>query len=251
MKRILITGASSGIGEATAFKAARDGWQVIACGRNQAKLEEMRFKHPSIIPLAFDITDIEQCRQALKGISADVVLLNAGSCEYVDADDWDSALFERVFRTNVFGVANCLEALLPTMQAGSKLVFVDSLARLLPFTKSQAYGASKAALFYMAKSLDVDLRDRGVHVQTISPGFVKTPLTDRNDFAMPMRISTDEAAGSIMRHIDRGTRTGYFPTAFAAILRVLSMLPMVLQIQICQRLKATSSSTDVTQAQDA
>jgi NAD(P)-dependent dehydrogenase (short-subunit alcohol dehydrogenase family) len=251
MKRILITGASSGIGEATAFKAARDGWQVIACGRNQAKLEEMRFKHPSIIPLAFDITDLEQCKQALKGVTADVVLLNAGSCEYVDADDWDSTLFERVFQTNVFGVANCLEALLPTMQAGSKLVFVDSLARLLPFTRSQAYGASKAALFYMAKSLDVDLAERGVRVQTISPGFVKTPLTDRNDFAMPMRISADEAAVSIMRHIDRGTRTGYFPTVFATILRALSMLPMALQIQICRRLRTTSSGADMTQAQDA
>ncbi|MEM8948373.1 MAG: SDR family NAD(P)-dependent oxidoreductase [Pseudomonadota bacterium] len=251
MKRILITGASSGIGEATAFKAARDGWQVIACGRNLAKLEEMRFKHPNIIPLAFDITDPEQCRKALSGVTADVVLLNAGSCEYVDADDWDSALFERVFQTNIFGVVNCLEALLPTMQSGSKLVFVDSLARLLPFTRSQAYGASKAALFYLAKSLDVDLRDRGVRVQTVSPGFVKTPLTDRNDFAMPMRISADEAAASIMRHIDRGTRTGYFPTVFAAILRVLSMLPIAWQIQICRRLRTPSSDAVMTQAQDA
>ena len=251
MKRILITGASSGIGEATAFKAARDGWQVIACGRNQAKLEDMQIKHPNIIPLAFDIADLEQCRQALKDITVDVVLLNAGSCEYVDADDWDSALFERVFQTNIFGVANCLEALLPTMQAGSKLVFVDSLARLLPFTKSQAYGASKAALFYMAKCLDVDLRDRGVRVQTISPGFVKTPLTDRNDFAMPMRITAEEAAASVMHHIDRGTRTGYFPTVFAGILRALSMLPMAWQILICRRLRATSSGTEMAQAQDA
>jgi len=251
MKRILITGASSGIGEATVFKAARDGWQVIACGRNQAKLEDMRFKHPGIIPLAFDVTDVEQCRKALKGVSADVVLLNAGACEYVDADAWDSAMIERVFRTNVFGVANCLDALLPTMQAGSKLVFIDSLARLLPFTRSQAYGASKAALFYMAKSLDVDLKDRGIRVQTISPGFVKTPLTDRNDFAMPMRISAEEAARSIMWHIERGTQTGYFPTVFATVLRALSMLPMSLQIRLCRRLRTEPSSTDMAQAQDA
>ncbi|MEM7043421.1 MAG: SDR family NAD(P)-dependent oxidoreductase [Pseudomonadota bacterium] len=250
MKRILITGASSGIGEATAFKAARDGWQVIACGRNQAKLEDMRFKHPSIIPLAFDITDLDECHKALGRVSADVVLLNAGSCEYVDVDDWESALFERVFQTNFFGVVHCLEALLPNLKEGSQLVFVDSLARLLPFTRSQAYGASKAALFYLAKTLDVDLKDRGLRVQTISPGFVKTPLTDRNDFDMPMRISPEEAAISIMRHIDRGTRTGYFPTVFAAILRTLSALPTALQIQICRRMRAGSAPA-ATQAQDA
>jgi NAD(P)-dependent dehydrogenase (short-subunit alcohol dehydrogenase family) len=122
---------------------------------------------------------------------------------------------------------------------------------MLPFTRSQAYGASKAALFYMAKCLDVDLRDRGVRVQTISPGFVKTPLTDRNDFAMPMRISAEEAATSVMQHIDRGTRTGYFPTVFAGILRVLSMLPIAWQIQICRRLRTTSSGTEITQVQDA
>lgn len=250
MKRILITGASSGIGEATAFKAARDGWQVIACGRNQAKLDEMRFKHPSIIPLVFDVTDLEQCRKALRGVEADVVLLNAGSCEYVDADAWESAMFERVFQTNFFGVVNCLDALLPNLKSGNQLVFVDSLARLLPFTRSQAYGASKAALFYLAKTMDVDLKDRGIRVQTISPGFVKTPLTDLNDFAMPMRIGAGEAATAIMRHIERGTQTGYFPTVFAMILRVLSMLPMALQIWICRRLKVSSANATA-QAQDA
>jgi len=249
MKRILITGASSGIGEATAFKAARDGWQVIACGRNQAKLEEMQFKHPAITPLVFDVTDREQCRQALEGLEVDVVLLNAGNCEYVDAHAWDSALFERVFQANFFGVVHCLEALLPSLRKGSKLVFVDSLARLLPFTRSQAYGASKAALFYLAKTLDVDLKDRGVIVQTISPGFVKTPLTARNDFAMPMQISADEAAVSIMRLIERGKRTGYFPTLFALILRTLSMLPMGWQVWLCRKMRADAAST-ADQAQD-
>ncbi|MEM9442914.1 MAG: SDR family NAD(P)-dependent oxidoreductase [Pseudomonadota bacterium] len=242
MKRMLITGASSGIGEATAFRAAHDGWQVIACGRNKAKLTEMRFKHPNITPLVFDVTDLEQCQKALRGVEADVVLLNAGNCEYVDADAWDSAMFERVFQTNFFGVVHCLDALLPSLKSGTQLVFVDSLARLLPFTRSQAYGASKAALFYLAKTLDVDLTDRGIRVQTISPGFVKTPLTDRNDFAMPMRIGASEAAIAIMRHIERGTQTGYFPTIFAMILRALSMLPMALQIPICRRLKVKSAS---------
>ena len=202
----------------------------------------MRFKHPNIMPLVFDVTDLGQCRGALQGIEADVVLLNAGNCEYVDADSWDSAMFERVFQTNFFGVVHCLDALLPNLKSGTQLVFVDSLARLLPFTRSQAYGASKAALYYLAKTMDVDLVDRGIRVQTISPGFVKTPLTDRNTFAMPMRIGASEAATAIMRHIEKGTQTGYFPTVFALILRVMSMLPIALQIPICRRLRMNSAS---------
>ena len=176
-------------------------------------------------------------------ISPDVVLLNAGTCEYVDIDHWDSALFRRVFDANVFGVVNCLEALLPQMQRGSQLVFVDSLARLLPFTRSQAYGSSKAALFYLAKTLEVDLKDRGIFVQTISPGFVKTPLTDKNEFAMPMQISADEAANSVMQCIARRTRTGYFPTVFATIIRALSSLPMSLQTALCGWLRTQAATT--------
>lgn len=238
MKTILITGATSGIGEATAMLAARSGYEVIACGRNRDKLEAICQEQPSIKPLVFDVTDLEQCKTALSGVSVDVVLLNAGVCEYVDVDDWESAMFERVFQANFFGVVHCVEALLPSLKEGSQLVFVDSLARMLPFTRSQAYGSSKAALFYMAKCLDVDLAERGVRVQTISPGFVKTPLTDRNEFDMPMRIGVGEAAASVMRFVTKGTRTGYFPTVFALILRTLALLPMALQIRLCRRMRA-------------
>lgn len=250
MKRILITGASSGIGEATAFAAAEAGFEVIACGRNRDKLDAMREKHSSITPLVFDVTDLAECKEALSDLSVDVVLLNAGVCEYVDVDDWESAMFERVFQANFFGVVHCVEALLPNLKDGSQLVFVDSLARMLPFTRSQAYGSSKAALFYLAKSLDVDLTGRGVRVQTISPGFVKTPLTERNDFDMPMQIDVDEAAASVMRCINKRTRTGYFPTVFALILRALATLPMALQIKLCRRLKAAPAD-DKTESQGA
>ena len=221
MKDILITGASSGIGRATALAAAKAGWRVIACGRNQERLDALSSEHAEIKTLAFDVADIEDCRRALGAVSPDVVLLNAGTCEYVDIDRWDIGLFRRVFEANFFGVVNCLDPLLPNLKRGSQLVFVDSMARLLPFTRSQAYGSSKAAVFYLAKTLEVDLKDRGIRVQTISPGFVDTPLTERNDFAMPMQVSAEEAATSIMQCIARKTRNGYFPIVFAAIIRSL------------------------------
>ncbi|MDH3661307.1 MAG: SDR family NAD(P)-dependent oxidoreductase [Alphaproteobacteria bacterium] len=242
MKEILITGASSGIGRATSLAAAEAGWRVIACGRDQARLDALASEHAEIRTLAFDVANIEECRAALNAVSPDVVLLNAGTCEYVDIDRWDIELFRRVFNANFFGVVNCLDPLLPNLRRGSQLAFVDSLARLLPFTRSEAYGSSKAAVFYLAKTLEVDLKDRGVRVQTISPGFVETPLTESNDFAMPMQISAEEAATSIMQCITRKTRDGYFPTMFATIIRSLSLMPMRLQTALCGRLRSQATA---------
>ena len=133
-------------------------------------------------------------------------------------------------------------ALLPALKSGDRLVFVDSLARLLPFTRSQAYGASKAALHYFAKSLDTDLHGRGIAVQTVSPGFVKTPLTDRNDFAMPMRISAEAAAEEILSAISSGARSTRFPRLFAAILSALAALPEPLKMKVCRSLKQDGAS---------
>ncbi|RMB07943.1 SDR family NAD(P)-dependent oxidoreductase [Eilatimonas milleporae] len=245
MKRMLITGASSGIGRATALAAAYRGWHVTACGRNEERLRALAEQHAgalaTIEPLAFDVTDADACGFALADRRFDAVLLNAGTCEYVDVDSWDADMFRRVFDTNFFGAVNCLQILLPNLRRGDQLVFVDSLARLLPFTRSQAYGASKAALFYLAKTMDVDLKARGIRVQTVSPGFVKTPLTDKNDFDMPMRISAEQAADAILNAVKRGTATGYFPTLFAAIIRTLSSLPVSWQVALCRRMKTQSA----------
>lgn len=242
MKKLLITGASSGIGRAVALAAAECGYAVTACGRNQARLAELTRDNQDIQTLVFDISDQADCRRALAGKQFDVVILNAGTCEYVDIDTFEPDMFRRVFDANFFGAVNCLDPLLPDLAKGSQLVFVDSLARLLPFTRSQAYGASKAALFYLAKTMQVDLTSRGVSVQSISPGFVRTPLTDKNDFDMPLRVEVEDAANSILRLIEQRKATGYFPTLFAGIIRFLSSLPVSWQIALCRRMKSKQSA---------
>lgn len=242
MKKVLITGASSGIGHALAVRMADAGAQVIACGRSADRLRNAFAGTDRVSPLAFDVADRAACRTALQDVRPDIAVLNAGVCEYVDVDGFDAAVFERVFAANLLGPVYCVEALLPGLKPGDQLVFVDSLARLLPFTRSQAYGASKAALHYLAKSLDTDLRDRGIVVQTVSPGFVKTPLTDRNDFAMPMRIPAAEAASEILAAIETGSRSRRFPRLFAAILAVLSALPEPLKMKVCRSLKRDGAS---------
>ena len=236
MKTMLITGATSGIGESLARYSAQSGYRVIACGRNQEKLSQLT-QSPNVEACRFDASVLDECSSALESVTTDIVVLNAGVCEYVDVNDFDPEMFRRVFDANVMGVVNVVSVLLPKLTSGAQIVMVDSLARLLPFTKSEAYGASKAALYYLAKSLSVDLLERDILVQTVSPGFVKTPLTDKNDFSMPMRISSEKAAQIMLKGIERRKQTIHFPWLFSFFLHMLSALPSRVQISLCHKMK--------------
>ena len=175
------------------------------------------------------MSDLEDTKRALANVKFDIAVLNAGTCEYVDLEDFEPDMFRRVFEPNFFGVVHCVNALLPRLKDGDKLVIVDSMARLLPFTRTQAYGSSKAALHYFTKSLEVDLHHKGVKVQAVSPGFVETPLTDKNDFEMPMKISAEEAAEAMLKGIESNKQTVFFPRFFGFILRFMHILPTPLQ----------------------
>lgn len=243
MKQILVTGATSGIGEGLVKLAADRHYKVIACGRNGEKLTELESSHP-LSTLNFDVTDPQQTFDALSNVQADIYVLNAGVCEYVDIDSFDPDMFKRVFEANFFGVINCINALLPNLMAGNQLVIVDSMARLLPFTQSQAYGASKAALHYLTKTMEVDLAAKGVIVQSVSPGFVETPLTNKNDFDMPMRISVDEAVASLLNGIEKRSKNIYFPMMFGVVLRLLSRLPSSIKVALSKKMKNNKQEAD-------
>lgn len=235
---ILITGATSGIGKQVAMDYANDGHTVIACGRNTDVLAELEQRFPAkIAAQRLDVSDADQTQQALATYTdVDIVILSAGVCEYVDIDHFEAAMFERVFEVNVFGMMRCVEALLPNMKAGSKLVLVGSTARLLPFTRAEAYGGSKAAIQYIARSLQVDLERKGIQVLTVSPGFVETPMTDANDFEMPMRVSVEFASNRIREGIRKGKTDITFPTLFGIFLKLMSRLPQSWQVALSKRM---------------
>lgn len=235
---IVITGATSGIGKQLALDYAAAGHHVVACGRNQEALQQLqqRFEQ-QIASLCFDVTDKAQTIQQLATLTdVDCVILCAGVCEYLDVERFDSDMFERVYRVNVFGMMHCVEAILPNLKAGSRLVLVGSSARLVPFTRAQVYGSSKAAIDYISRSLEVDLKARGVRVQSVSPGFVETPMTDANDFEMPMRVSVDKASKAIRRGIEKNKTDIAFPTFFALFLKFIARLPASWQVAISKRL---------------
>ncbi|MBU9811522.1 SDR family NAD(P)-dependent oxidoreductase [Rahnella sp. C60] len=236
MRRVLITGASSGIGKQLAQDYAAGGWEVIACGRDEEKLMAVAAASPLIIPLRFDITDLHATREALQGRQVDLAILCAGTCEYLDNGVVDAEKVMRVMNTNFTGPVNCLDALLPGLAPGSRVALVGSVAWLLPFARSEAYGASKAALAFFARSLAVDLAKRQIHISLIQPGFVETPLTSRNDFPMPMMVSVTQASKHIRKKLARGDNEIAFPPLFVRLLKVASLLPVSLQQRLCRKM---------------
>lgn len=240
MKKVLITGASSGIGRQLARDYANLGNQVWVSARSESALQEVKKEFPSQIHLLpLDVTsktDVEKSFEVLQKM--DLVILNAGSCEYVDVESFDAQIFERVFNVNLMGVVNCTEVLLPRIKKGGQLAIVGSLARLLPFTRAQAYGGSKAAIHYYTKSLAVDVEeDYGITVHSVSPGFVKTPLTDKNDFQMPFLLEVEDASKRIISGLASKKADVSFPKRLAWTLKFCSLLPETLQHKIALKMK--------------
>lgn len=240
MKTVLITGATSGIGQQLARDYLKDGWQVIACGRNADKLAALQAQNPAHCQtLSFDITEREAVLAAGQSLtqSLDLVILNAGTSIYIDdAKHFDSERFSRLMQTNLLGVGYCLEAFTRHIPAGGQLALVGSSAYLFPFTRAEAYGASKAAIAYLAQSLSLDLKAHQIDVSLITPGFVKTPLTDQNDFPMPMRIPVDQAVTDIRQGLAKRKKLISTPASFVFFLRLLNRLPYSLQLWLGQRM---------------
>jgi NAD(P)-dependent dehydrogenase (short-subunit alcohol dehydrogenase family) len=118
MMTVLITGASSGIGAGLARSFAADGHRVIACGRDPSRLSALQQHSPHISVRSFDMTDRDACRQTLADCRADLIILCAGTCEYLDHGTVDAGLVERVITTNFLGPVNCLAALQSQLSAG-------------------------------------------------------------------------------------------------------------------------------------
>lgn len=241
--RVWIVGASYGIGAALAERLAEDGREVWASARSADKLEALAAKHPGRIhPLPLDVTDKPALAAALAAIEAaggppDTVVLNAGTHQPVAAKDFKAADLRKLLELNVMGVANGIEVVLPGMLArnAGRLAVVASVAGYAGLPTSAYYGCSKGGLINMIESLAFDLRRTGVKLQLINPGFVKTPLTDKNEFAMPFLVSAEEAARVIARGLGSDRFEIAFPTAFVLILKMLRLLPYRLYFPLVGR----------------
>lgn len=240
-----ITGGGSGIGRALALQLAQRGWRVWISGRRAAVLEETAAEADSrhVFALPLDVTRPEQVRRGVakivaEGMPLELAVLNAGDYRPMGLSDFDLDLFCRLNAVNYLGVVNCLAALLPPLrQQGHGQVLINaSLAGYRGLPNAAPYGATKAALINLAESLRNEMLDEGIRLRIVNPGFVRSSLTDRNDFQMPFLIEPDEAAQAIVRRLDE---TGFeisFPRAFALQMKLLRLLPYRLYFWLIRRL---------------
>ena len=245
MTKIFITGASSGIGESMARFYARQGAQLGLVARRADFLERLANElDPRPAIYALDVRDALALKQAAQDFIArfgvpDIVIANAGVSRGTLTEIADDLkVFQEVFDINVMGMVNTFHAFLEPMkqQKQGTLVGIASVAGFRGIPGGGAYSASKAAAIKYCESLRVELRDEGVSVVTICPGYIKTPMTAVNKFKMPFLIDVDEAVVRFARAIDAKTSFTVIPWSMGIAARVLRVVPNWLYDRIFSRM---------------
>lgn len=243
-----ITGASSGIGEEVARRLVRRGETVVASARSEDKLtamaESLGEERGRLVPIPLDVTDPAAVRACADRIAAEIgpidrVILNAGTYKADNGRDFALDNFKLHYDLNVFGIAHGVDAVLPAMRERRKghIVVVASVAGYRGLPQSISYSSSKAAAIAMAESLKIELEPFNIKVQVVNPGFVKTPLTDKNDFAMPMLMEVDDAARAFIRGMDEDRFEITFPKPFTFMMNRLRGLPDCVYFAMMRRVR--------------
>jgi short-subunit dehydrogenase len=244
---VWITGAGKGIGRALALKYAGAGRSVAASARTMADLtrleEDAKPLSGSVHGFSLDTTNQEQVLAVLEEIERVLgpvgqAILNAGTHIPTPIDTFSPDLVRSLFDVNVMGTVHCLSAFLKRREErhGCRVAVVASLAGYRGLPIASAYGATKAALINMCEGLRPELEPFGITLQLVNPGFVQTPLTDKNDFPMPFLISSEKAADCIYAGLESNRFQISFPFRFALIMKILRVLPDALYFRITQRM---------------
>ncbi|KGN31344.1 short-chain dehydrogenase [Knoellia sinensis KCTC 19936] len=240
-QRIWIVGASSGIGAELAHELVRRGARVAISARRREELEAVagsgRSDAASIAaaPIAVvpvDVTDRASVDGAAAAVRAELggldgVIHSAAYWKQFDATTWDRDDFARHIEVNLLGLNNVLGAVVPEFarSGAGHVVGIASVAGYRGLAGSEAYGATKAAQLNLLEAMRASLSRSGVRVTTVSPGFVRTPMTDTNRFTMPFLIDADEAARSIADGMESGDDDISFPLPMAVAMRVARLVP--------------------------
>jgi short-subunit dehydrogenase len=232
----LITGASSGIGASLARRLAADGVELVLCARRQAELDRVaasiRDAGGRAHVRAVDVSDTNEIVRVVRAVDAelgglDLVVANAGIGGMVPLErlSWES--IEPMVRVNFDAAVATLTAVLPLMleRRRGHVVGVSSIAGYAALPRSSMYCATKAGLAMFLEALRLDLIGTGVNATVINPGFVRTPMTDLNEFPMPFMVEVDDAADLIVRRLAKAPAIIDFPVPLVAAMRLLRILP--------------------------
>ena len=235
-KVALITGASSGIGWELAKELARAGVAVGLMARRRELLDtlasEIRAVGGTVAIAVADVADREATVAALRGLEeqlgpCDLLIANAGVGAPTHVDPINVSDIEKMFQVNVMGVLYSIEAVLPGMLArkAGHLVAISSMAAYKGLPGECGYSSSKAAVNNLMEGFRIRLLPMGVHVTTVCPGFITTPMTARNKFKMPFLLSAPESAQRIVRAL-RGRPAVYnFPWRMSMLMGLVQWLP--------------------------
>jgi len=228
-KRYWIVGASAGLGRAVAIEISKTGAHVILSARDEPALHDLAALLPgtsTVLPM--DVSDAESVAAAATQVDVpDGLIYLAGVYWPMPASEFDGNKAASMIDINLTGAARVLGHILPQMieRNSGHIVFTGSLSGFRGLPRASGYGASKAGMMSMAETLYADLRSTGIDIQLVNPGFVKSRLTDKNDFAMPMIMEPEDAARIFVDHMQGDDFARNFPRSFAALFRLSQFLP--------------------------
>jgi len=233
-KAVLLTGASSGIGYSLAHHLAKEGCKLALIARRQNLLTKLseEIKGDDLITFRCDVGKREQVNEIFGKVrdhfgKIDIVILNAGVSGRVGLKSYNGNKAKEIFNTNTLSIVYAIEQLLPDFmeRKDGMIVGISSLADVRGFPKSGFYNASKAAATILLESLRIELKPFNVKVITIKPGFVRTPMTDKNEFHMPFMIDVDNASKIILTGIKNEKRVIEFPLPAVLATKLIKILP--------------------------
>jgi len=241
-KKIWITGASSGIGKALAEKFASEGWKVAVSARRKEILDEMA-KRENIFSYPLDVTNQNQIKDVFSKIindfgKLDLCVFSSGTYDPKLEQEINIKQNQFVMETNFFGVLYCIKSVekyFKDKKAGH-ISIVSSIAAYRGLPNSSGYGPSKAALTNLTESLYFDFKKHNVRISLVSPGFIKTPLTDKNEFRMPFIKSPEFAAEKMFNGLTKTKSFEiHFPKALTIILKLLRILPYKIYLYLIDK----------------
>jgi short-subunit dehydrogenase len=235
-KRYWLVGASDGLGAALAKQLSRAGAEVILSARSEGKLEDVVNNLPGKAQFVkLDVADADSVAQAAEQIGqVDGVIYLAGVYWPFSAKHWNAEQGNAMADINFTGLMRVMGQVVPQMVKRDEghIVITSSIAAYRGLPKSIGYSASKAATLSLAESMYADLRKTGVKVQVVNPGFIKTQLTDKNNFEMPFLMEADDAAREVFEHMNTDKFKKSFPFMFSMLFRAAQFLPDALYYRL-------------------
>ncbi len=242
-KVIWITGGSSGIGKALAYKFADEGWQVALSARREELLNEISKSNNNIHSFPLDVLDVEKCKEVFNKIvskfeNIDIVVFSTGIHDPNSEKKLNLDSIRKIMETNFFGTINSINSVYNYFKEkkSGHISIVSSVAGYRGLPIAGAYCASKSALISYAESLYFDMKRFNVRVSVVNPGFIKTPMTDQNPFPMPMIVSAKFAAEEMFKGLTKSNSFEiHFPKKFTFIMKILKIMPNWLYLKLIKK----------------